>query len=183
MERQSRGRDRGGKKDKRILRRAGRTPEVHCMLIPAEDELLLLPTSVMAEVVDFQVPRAMENAPGWLLGEIEWDNRQVPVFSFSALINGRDVGEMPRKPKIMVLKSLADSARVPYIGIVLSGLPSPVTVKADELQETGDERKSLGVFRRVSLGDNHAIVPDIDRLTHLVTHAAFGALPIMELDD
>ena len=28
-----------------------------------------------------------------------------------------------------------------------------------------------------------AIVPDLDRLTHLVTHAAFGAVPITQLDD
>lgn len=180
MARQIHGRK---KVSKKVLRKSGKSPVLHCMLIPTNREMLLLPTTVMAEVLEFQQPDPMEGAPPWLLGQVEWEGRQVPVFSFSALINGRDVGEMPRKPKIMVLKSLADSARVPYIGIVLSGLPSPVTVKADELQETGDERKSLGVFRRVSLGDNHAIVPDIDRLTHLVTHAAFGALPIMELDD
>jgi hypothetical protein len=49
--------------------------------------------------------------------------------------------------------------------------------------ESGDEKKSLGVFRRVVLEGREAIVPDLDRLTHLVTHAAFGALPITQLDD
>jgi chemotaxis signal transduction protein len=126
----------------------------------------------------------MEYAPPWLLGYIDWENRQVPVFSFSALINGSAVGEISPRSKIMILKSLSDTGRVPYLGIVLSDLPHPVTVMAEGLVETGDEKKSLGVFSRVHIVDEDAdvIIPDLDRLTHLVTHAVFGALPITRLD-
>jgi hypothetical protein len=107
----------------------------------------------------------------------------VPVFSFSALINASDPAEADARARIMILKSLSDSSRVPYLGVLLVGLPNPVTVKPEDLEETGDEKKSLGVFRRVRLDETDAIIPDIDRLTHLVTHAAFGALPITSLDD
>lgn len=168
---------------KRVLRTSGRSPELHCMKIPADDATLLLPTSVMEEVIDYSQPLPMEAAPPWLLGYVEWENRQVPVFSFTALINGSPVGEVPTRSKIMILKSLAGSGRVPYLGVLLRGLPHPVTVTADELEQTGDEKKSLGVFSRVRLGEEDAIIPDIDRLTHLVTHAAYGALPITRLDD
>jgi chemosensory pili system protein ChpC len=170
------------KEPRRVLRASGRSPELHCMKVPTDREILLLPTSVMAQVVDYRAPKPMESVPPWLLGFIEWENRQVPVFSFSALINGSAVAAVPPRSKIMVLKSLADSGRVPYLGVVLSGLPHPVSVKPEDLLETGDEQKSLGVFSRVRLGDDDAIIPDLDRLTHLVTHAAFGALPITRLD-
>lgn len=171
------------KTTKKVLRTTGRSRELHCMKIPAEGETLLLPTSVMAEVVDYSAPLPMESAPPWLLGYIEWENRQVPVFSFAALINGSAVGKVGPRSKIMILKSLAGSGRVPYLGILLAGLPHPVAVKAEELEQTGDEKKSLGVFSRVRIGEDDAIIPDIDRLTHLVTHAAYGALPITSLDD
>jgi len=118
-----------------------------------------------------------------LLGRVEWQSRQVPVFSFSALINGTDLGVAPENPKIMILKSLSESARVPYLGLLLGGLPRPSTVKEDKLTETGDEKKSLGVYSRVTVDETKAIIPDLDRLTHLVTHATFGALPITQLDD
>jgi chemosensory pili system protein ChpC len=167
---------------RRVLRASGASPQLHCMAIPTDHETLLLPTSVIEEVIDFQQPMAIEFAPPWLLGRIEWETRQVPVFSFTALINGADVGTIAARSKIMILKSLTDSSKVPYLGLLLSGLPHPVTVKSDELVETGDEKKSLGVFRRVTLADQEAIIPDIDRLTHLVTHATFGALPITSLD-
>lgn len=172
------------KAPKRVLRTAGRSPELHCMIVPTDKETLLLPTSAMAEVVDFRKPLPMEYAPPWLLGYIDWENRQVPVFSFSALINGSAIGEIPPRAKIMILKSLSDAGRVPYLGVLLRDLPHPVTVEADDLVETGDEKKSLGVFSRVHIGeeDGDVIIPDLDRLTHLVTHAVFGALPITKLD-
>jgi len=167
---------------RRVLRTNGASPQLHCMAVPTERDTLLLPTSVMEEVIDFKQPMSIDLAPDWLLGHIEWADRQVPVFSFTALINGADVGQIPDRSKIMILKSLNESGRVPYLGILLSGLPHPVTVKPEDLLETGDEKKSLGVFKRVSLEDEEIIIPDLDRLTHLVTHAAFGALPITQLD-
>lgn len=180
MARETRTRKRRGAK--KVMRRAGKSPEVHCMLIPTETELLILPTSTMVQVIDFSTPEPTDNAPPWLLGQVEWEHRQVPVFSFSALINGSDVGEVSSRTKIMILKSLSDSARMPFIGLLLADLPKPIAVKDKTLVETGDEKKSLGVFSRVTVEDEAAIVPDLDRLTHLVTHATLGALPITQLD-
>ncbi|HET6593109.1 MAG TPA: chemotaxis protein CheW [Xanthomonadales bacterium] len=167
---------------RRVLRTSGVSPQLHCMAIPTDKETLLLPTTVMEEVIDYQPPAPIECAPPWLLGNIDWDNRQVPVFSFTALINGSDVGPVPPRSKVVILKSLGSSGRVPYLGLLLGGLPHPVTVKYEDLLETGDDKKSLGVFRRVLIEEEEAIIPDLDRLTHLVTHAAFGALPITRLD-
>jgi chemosensory pili system protein ChpC len=179
------GRKKAGKKKaakKKVMRRSGKSPEIHCMLIPTDSEMLLLPTSTMAEVIDYSPPEPMDATPPWLLGQVEWESRQVPVFSFNALINGTDVEEVSPTSKIMILKSLSKSAKVPYLGLLLGGLPRPITIKEDKLVEVGDEKKSLGVFSRVTVEDDEAIIPDLDRLTHLVTHATFGALPITHLD-
>ena len=167
---------------KKVMRRSGKSPEIRCLLIPTDGETLLLPITTMAEVVDITQLEAMDDTPPWLLGQIEWENRQVPVFSFSALINGKDAGTLSARSKIMVLKSLSDSARVPYLGLLLGNLPKPVVVKEDTLVSTGDEKKSLGVFSRITIEEQEAIIPDLDRLTHLVTHATLGALPITQLD-
>ena len=171
------------KGSKKVMCKSGKRPVIHCMVAPAESETLLLPTGVMAEVADFQNPSPLDASPPWLLGQIEWENRQVPVFSFSALINGSNVGKISAKSKILIIKSLADSVRVPYLGILLSDLPRMVNIKEKDLVQTGDEKKSLGVFSRITIEEQSAIVPDLDRLPHLVTHAAYGALPITQLDD
>ena len=64
----------------------------------------------------------------------------------------------------------------------MNDLPKPLTIKEPDLKEVGDDKKSLGVFSRVSFEDGEAIIPDMDRLSHLVRHAVFGALPITQLD-
>ena len=168
---------------KKVLRRSGTPAVLHSMLVPADQATLLLPTSVMAEVIDFQPPRPVEDGPAWLLGQVDWENRQVPVFSFGALINASEPGETTKRSKIMVLKSLTDSTRVPYFGLLMTDLPRPVQVQEKDISETGDDKKSLGVFSRIRFEDEDAIIPDMDRLTHLVTHAIFGALPITQLND
>ena len=152
------------------------------MMIPAQDATLLLPTSVMAEVMDYSEPQPIEESPPWLFGQVEWEGRQVPVFDFSALINGTVPASPSPRARIMVLKSLSDSNRMPYIGLVMTGLPRPATLKESVLEQTGDEKKSLGVFSHVRLDGEDAIIPDMDRLSHLVRHATFGALPITQLD-
>lgn len=180
MARETRTRQKVGAK--KVMRKSGKSPEIRCMLIPTEMETLLLPTTSVAQVIDFSLPEPMENAPSWLLGQIVWEDRQVPVFSFSALINGSDAGEVDDRSKIIVLKSLTDSARVPFLGLILADLPKPIVVRDNTLVATGDEKKSLGVFSRITIENEEAIIPDLDRLTHLVTHATFGALPITQLD-
>lgn len=168
---------------KKVLRRSGKSPVIHCMFAPTDGETLLLPTSAVAEVIDYQKPVPVENTPPWLLGQVEWSNRQVPVFSFTALINGTDLSETSGRSKILILKSLADSSRVPYLGVLLSGLPRMTPIEEQDFVETGDEKRALGVFSRILCNEEESIIPDLDRLTHLVTHATYGALPITRLED
>ncbi len=173
----------GRKTTKKVLRKAGKSPIIHCMLAPTEEDILLLPTNVLAEVVDFQQPSSLAEAPSWLIGQIDWEDRQVPVFSFFALINGGDPGEISSRSKIMIIKSLSETGRVPYMGVLLGDLPRMTHIKEFDLEKTGDKSKSLGVFSRIRLEGQDAIIPDLDRLTHLITHATYGALPITHLDD
>ena len=156
---------------------------VHCTLAPVENDFLLLPTNVITEVIDFVPPLAVHGSPQWFLGHVDWQNRQIPVFSYAALISGNEPTAVTVKARIMIVKSLSDSARIPYLGIVISDIPRLVSVAMDDVLHTGDDRKSLGVFCRIELGDQPAIIPDLDRLTHLVTHAAFGILPITQVQN
>ena len=153
-------------------------PVLNCTLAPMQAESMLLPTNVIAEVVDYIAPAPVSSAPDWFIGQIEWENRQVPVFSFAALISGSPPWEINGKTRVMIVKSLSDSARMPYLGLLISDIPKLVSVQMDQLAHTSDERKSLGVYCHVTVQDQVAVIPDLDRLGHLVTHASFGILPI-----
>jgi len=155
-------------------------PRVHCTLAPLGNEYMLLPTTAIAEVIEYLIPVPVHSAPEWFLGQIEWENRQIPVFSFAALISGTAPSAITPKARIMIVKSLSDSARVPYLGILINDIPRLVSVEVEDLMHIGDDRKSLGVFCHLEVQEQTAVIPDLDRLTHLVTHAAFGILPITQ---
>ena len=157
--------------------------KVHCALAPMPAQSLLLPTNVIAEVIKYVEPAPLSSTPQWFLGQIEWENRQIPVFSYTALISGNEPEKISAKNRILIVKSLSDSARMPYLGILISDIPSLVSVEMEELVHTGDEKKSLGVFCHVKVQDQTAIIPDLDRLTHLVTHATYGILPITQVEN
>ena len=161
---------------------AGKIPSVHCMLAPLEHAALLLPTQVVAEVVEYQQPEPITATPEWFLGQIDWENRHIPVFSYSALIQGTAPATIAARNRIMVVKSLTESARVSYLGFLVSDIPKLITLLPDQLTNTGDENKSLGVFCHVMVDGQQAVIPDLERLTHLVTHVAYGALPITQVD-
>jgi len=162
---------------------AAPVPKVHCALAPMPAEFLLLPTNVIAEVIEYVEPATLSSTPQWFLGQIEWENRQIPVFSYTALISGSEPEKISAKNRILIVKSLSDSARMPYLGILISDIPSLVSVEMEELVHTGDEKKSLGVFCHVKVREQAAIIPDLDRLTHLVTHATYGILPITQVEN
>ena len=129
----------------------------------------------------------MDHLRQWIGGEQSDSEVLSPtlVRQFNATFDrtsGTEPGDVPRRARIMILKSLTDSTRVPYLGLLMSDLPRPVQVEENDLVKTGDEKKSLGVFSHVRLEEERAIIPDMDRQAHLVTHATFGALPITQLD-
>ena len=161
---------------------AGKMPTVHCMLAPLETDCLLLPTNVIAEVVEYKEPEPITATPEWFLGQIDWNNRQIPVFSYASLIKGTEPAAIDSRHRIMVVKSLSESTRVPYLGFLITDIPKLLNVLPDQLTNTGDENKSLGVFCHVMIEEQRAVIPDLERLTHLVTHVAYGALPITQVD-
>ena len=58
--------------------------ELYSLLIPLQNERLLVPRMCVAEVIAFaDAARSRDDAaPDWYLGAIEWNNRRVPVVSF-----------------------------------------------------------------------------------------------------
>ncbi len=154
----------------------GSAMTVHCTLASMEAQALLIPTSVVAEIIEFRAPQPIDSAPEWLLGQIDWEDWQVPVISYNALVNGVMPEHVTKNSRTLIIKSLSEASRVPYLGVLIADLPKLSQVTEADLEEMGDEAKSLGVHSHISFKGNEAIIPDLDRLSQLVAHAAFGTL-------
>ncbi len=154
----------------------GAGPTIHCTLALTGKWSMVLPTSAIAEITDYEPPAPLENTPPWLLGQVEWEDWQVPVISYGALIDGDTPESATAQSRIMVVKSLSSGSRVPFIGVMVREIPKLANIAEHELQVTGDKGKSLGVHCRIKLGSQDAVIPDLDRLSQLVGHAAYGTV-------
>ena len=56
--------------------------ELYSLLVPLAGERLIVPRACVAEVIGYQAPAEMTNAPPWYVGVVSWSGRSVPVVSF-----------------------------------------------------------------------------------------------------
>lgn len=142
--------------------------DIRSLLAPIESGQLLFPGSIVAEVVALTDLRPIKGAPEWIMGELDWQDWRVPIVSF-AMLAGAVEKEVPgAKHRVLVIKSLAEQAGTPYIGIMISGVPRLSSVQASALTEPDPKPGHPCVFREVTFEEKRVIIPDLDELMTLV---------------
>ena len=135
--------------------------DVRGVLISVTEGRILLPNANIAEIITFSDPEPVENAPNWLLGRVCWRGWRLPLMSFSMFAGwGTEVGTFGTK--VAVLKALGNNPKLPYFAVLSTGFPRLVTVSTTNLQEVHDIKDlPLGIYSKVMLNDDGAIVPDM----------------------
>lgn len=149
--------------------------EIRTILAPLTNGNVLLPNSVIAEILNFTSPEPFKHGPAWLLGEIAWCGWQVPVINFERLLNIRSGTTVTSKTRILIVKTLGESTQVNYIGLVIQGLPRLKKINEESLVERQTEELADGVFSRVSVDDIQALIPELGDLTRIVEMAAYNS--------
>ena len=145
--------------------------DIRGVLISVSQGRLLLPNASVAEVITFSDPEPVENAPGWMLGQIRWRGWRLPLLSFSRFAGwSQEEGQIGAK--VVVLKSLGGNPKLPYFAMLSQGFPRLVTVSQDALQESHSVKDlPLGIFSMVTLNGDPAAVPDLLSLELLIDKA------------
>ncbi|MFT5139773.1 MAG: chemosensory pili system protein ChpC [Lysobacterales bacterium] len=142
--------------------------EIRTLLAPVTDGTIMLPGSVIAEVVDLPDPQPYTDAPDWLLGGMNWNEWHVPILSLSILA-GVTAKEMTNaRSRVLIVKSLSESSGAPYLGLLISGVPRLAKVGSDSLNNAIKPPKSQGLFSEVTFNDEQVWIPDLDEIVRLV---------------
>lgn len=142
--------------------------ELRAILAPISGGQILLPGSVIAEVIELAQLRTFKDAPGWLIGELDWQDWRVPIVSFAVLSGTADTEQPGARSRVLVIKSLAESGNCPYIGILISGVPRLSVVSASSLGKPKRVPDHPCVFRRVAIDQQSVLIPDLDKLAETV---------------
>lgn len=153
--------------------------EIRSVIVPLSGMEILVPNATVAEVVNYLDPQLISDTPAWILGTFLWRGWQVPLISFAVLAEAVSE-ENTRNARVCVTKSLIGNARMPYFAILAQAFPRLTTIIATEMVEVATEVNPIAVAGRVVVAEREVVVPDLDRLGHLVAHAAFGMLPFTQ---
>jgi chemosensory pili system protein ChpC len=145
--------------------------ELYSLLIPLQNERLLVPRMCVAEVIAFaDAARSRDDAaPEWFLGAIEWNNRRVPVVSFDATRSEERKSKRART-RVVVFHAITQDLKGGYYGILTQGFPQLVRVNADvlglETEQSGAE--SFPALCRARMINEYPLIPDVERLEKMI---------------
>jgi len=136
---------------------------------------LLLPNTVVAEVLDYKESEAAGHMPEWLLGIVSWRGRNVPVLSFEKLL-GHDQTFRSEETRYVVCNTLNGNARIPFIALQIEGIPHLSMVSNDMLEMDGEVLHSEPVVQAyLRLEGESVIVPNMDVLEKMLEHLGISA--------
>ncbi len=142
--------------------------EIRGVLIQAGEERVLLPNATVAEVMSRVPVEPVSDAPHWLVGKIAWHGWNVPLLSFARLSGLGEDGTAPNN-KIVVLKALAGNPSLPYFALLTASFPQLISVPRDGLlADASEEALPQGVHMRVLLGEQSALLPDLDSIEAMI---------------
>ena len=140
---------------------------VHCLLLPVETSVLVLPNPAVAEIVDYREPESTTDGPGWFLGWVPWRGVQVPLVAFES-VDGGACDEQQRL-RIAILNTLNGDPALPFIGIVLRGIPRLLNAGSEVIAAMEGPSSGSVTLANVQVAGEAAMIPDLDALEKLVS--------------
>jgi len=139
--------------------------EIYSLLIPLNDERLILPRASVAEVIRYVEPETDASGPEWLLGSVIWHGKSIPLISFEKLCG--TVGSAPgSRSRIIVVYALNPTGDLVTYGVLAEGFPQIVRVNREvllqDLAYQPDAAKP--VLCRIRMINETALIPDLPRI-------------------
>ncbi|MGB5492249.1 MAG: chemotaxis protein CheW [Woeseiaceae bacterium] len=139
--------------------------ELYSLLVPLSGDRLIVPRACVAEVVRYTEPQAGAAAHPWMLGDVNWKGRPLPVVSFEGAL-GNEMPVATGRTRIVVFYASTGQLKNGFFGILTQGFPQLVRVNKDVLKlEAKDGWPSdAPVLCRVRMINEYPLIPDLDRL-------------------
>ena len=150
--------------------------ELYSLLIPLAEDRLIVPRACVAEVVRFTSPEQEAGAYDWMLGNVNWNGRALPVVSFEGAL-GKDVPAITGRTRIVVFYASSGKLKTGYFGVLTQGFPQLVRVNKDVLQlhTTEGWPQEAPVLCRVKMINEFPLIPNLEKLEAMLARESLQA--------
>lgn len=144
--------------------------ELYSLLVPLAGERLIVPRACVAEVIGYQTPSEMTNAPPWYAGIVNWGGRNIPVVSFEGAF-GQVLPSISGRTRIVIFHATGGKLQSGFFGVLTQGFPQLVRVNADVIRP--DPSRSFSerapVICQVRMLNESPLIPDLERLEIMIS--------------
>lgn len=144
--------------------------DVYSFLIPMQEDHLLVPNSLVAEIVPFMnvtLFDGIEASNDWNIGKVVWRNQSIPVIALERIQGQQDLGEV-RRARIAIVYTLQGNQQVPHVALLVRGVPRLVPVTEDNSQLLESQPSEDAVAAWVQVEGKKAQIPDLKVLEQMV---------------
>jgi len=139
--------------------------ELYSLLVPLSGDRLIVPRACVAEVVRYIEPRQEATAHPWMLGDVNWNGRPLPVVSFEGAL-GNEMPAATGRTRIVVFYASTGKLKNGFFGVLTQGFPQLVRVNREVLKLEAKDGwpADAPVLCRVRMINEFPLVPDLERL-------------------
>ena len=148
---------------------------VRCLVLPLNNVSLVVPNTLIAEVIEYKPAEASKQSPEWLTGMLSWRGRRVPVISFEHLI-GRQTALINEGRRYVVCNTVNPNSHIPFIALEVQGIPHLVMVKNEMLEhDSKNHHTEPAVLAHLRLNEESVLVPNMEVLEKMLVHLGITA--------
>ncbi len=150
--------------------------ELYSLLVPLAEDRLIIPRACVAEVVRYSKPDQEPGSQNWMLGNINWNGRELPVVAFEGTI-GKDIPAVTGRTRIVVFYGSSGQLKSGFFGILTQGFPQLVRVNREVLKLDSTEGWPDGapVLCRVKMINEYPLVPHLEHLESMLANESVRA--------
>jgi chemosensory pili system protein ChpC len=143
--------------------------ELYSLLVPLAEDRLIIPRACVAEVVRYSKPNQAPGSQNWMLGNVNWNGRELPVVSFEGTI-GKDIPAVTGRTRIVVFYASTGQIKSGFFGVLTQGFPQLVRVNRDvlKLDSTEGWPDEAPVLCRVKMINEYPLVPNLESLESML---------------
>lgn len=140
---------------------------LRCLLITVQGGQVILPNNLVAEVLPYATPLAIEMAPHWVAGAMLWHNLTTPIVSLGRLIF-RVRPEADLNSRIIIANTLGTDSQLPHFGILGTAAPRLLNLQRKDLDIDPNipeaDRNRPGILSWASYEEQPVVIPDMDAI-------------------
>jgi len=139
---------------------------IDSLLVPLTDRELLVPMSLVAEVVKLQNSEITSGTDAtdkaWLYGWMQWREQRLPLISFEALSGDARPAKLNENVSVTVFNVISDQVPLDFYALVTRGFPHNIRIDQDDELVVFDKDVQAGQLLRLLVEDSLAVIPDLD---------------------